>query len=266
MKWVKVRGPTQLSGTAKVTLGGEALTLPPDARYIAGIMPYVLSPGGPTAGEPILAKISLDMDVANLKPAEALAQPIGSSLGKSGIQPQFEAKYYPLNIPVKGGSKLTVYGEGLIDHTIEPYAGCTIVLTDYRPGPQAHCKVGKAESTGTSAGEVKGEDIRLEGGSMLRAVIATVVGTTVASTKGILGKMRIGSSGLKGMGDLEFMLEGVPGVIATDASTASAQEVSKLTWVDVEAPITDPVDLSPYFTLGVALSTAGKWVVGFLYT
>jgi hypothetical protein len=101
---------------------------------------------------------------------------------------------------------------------------------------------------------------------MLRAVIATVVGTTVASTKGIVGKFRVSSSGLRGMGDIEFMAEGVPGVIATDASTASAQEVAKLTWVDVEAPISDPADLDTYFNLGVALTTAGKWVIGFLYT
>jgi len=102
-------GPTALSGTTKTLLGGDTLKLPADARSILAVIPYLSSPGGPTAGEPIAASLTLESDDFPVMPYEVLAQPVGSSLGKSGVQPQFEAPKWPVNISVPGGSELSIY-------------------------------------------------------------------------------------------------------------------------------------------------------------
>jgi hypothetical protein len=84
--------------------------------------------------------------------------------------------------------------------------------------------------------------------------------------KGICGKFRLSSSGFKGMGDVELAIENIGGAIATDATTASLAEFAHLTRrKDLDIPVTDPIDIDDYFNLGVALTTAGKFVVGLLY-
>lgn len=263
--WSKVAKPTQLSGTTDVLVGGEPLKMPADAKSILAIIPYVSSPAGPTAGEPIIVKIRLESDDFPVAPYTVLAQPIGSSLGKSGIQPQLEAPKWPVNCPVKGGSELKIYASGLIDHTVEPYVAVTVIIADFAALPQFHAKLGQLTNTGTAALETKGSGIRITGGRALREVFGFVVGTTVASQKGIMGKFRLSSPGFKGMGDIEFMAEPISGVLATDATTASAQEFAKLTRLNVDVPITDPIDIDDYFNLAVALTTTGKWIVGVLY-
>jgi hypothetical protein len=263
--WTKVMGPTQLSGLTDVLIGGGSLKLPAAAKSILAIIPYVAAPGGNTAGEPIIAKVSLVSDDFPVAPYTVPCQVIGSSLGKSGIQPLEEAPTYPVNCPVKGGSELKIYGAGLIDHTIEPYVAVTVVIGDFYAAPQFHAKLGTVTSTGTSATEVAGSGIRLTGCRAIKKVAGFAVGGTVSEKTGIMGKFRLSSAGFKGMGDVEFAAEPISGVLKTDASTASAQEYAKLTMVDVDVPVTDPIDINDYFTLAVALSAAGKWAVGLIY-
>ena len=258
-------GPTQLSALTNTLIGGENLKLPADAKSILAIIPYISSPGGPTAGQSIIAKIDLQSDDFPIQPYLVPVQPVGSTLGKSGVQPQFEAPKYPINCPVTGGSELKIYGAGLIDHTIEPYIGVTVIIADFEARPQFHAKLGTLTSTGTAAGETKGSGVRLTGCTAIKEVLGLAVGTTVAGAKGIIGRFRLASAGFKGMGDIEFIKEPIGGVIATDASTASAQETAKLTRLMVDVPVTDPIDIDDYFNLRVAITTAGNWIIGVLY-
>jgi len=266
MRWAKVIGPTALSSTTDVLLGGANLKAPALAKSILAVIPQIGSPAGPTTAEPIAAKLTLQSNDFFVQPYITLPQPIGASLAKSGIQPQWEAPIYPVNCPIKGGSELMVYGTGLYNHTIEPYMAVTVIFADYVAGPQVHAKIGTFTNTGASAAEVKGSGIRLTGGKKIIEVNGFVVGTTVATLKGICSKMRLASSGLQGMGDLEWALEHVSGTIATDATTASVQECAKLSRVrDLDVPITDPIDLDDYHNLIVALTTTGNWVIGILF-
>ncbi|MBS7252326.1 MAG: hypothetical protein KIH08_17320, partial [Candidatus Freyarchaeota archaeon] len=233
MIWTKTMGPTQLSGTTDVLVGGDELTLPSAAKSILAIIPHLSSPGGNTAGQAIIAQVSLDSDDFSVKPYEVLAQPIGSSLGKSGIQPQDKAPIWPVNCPVPGGSELKIYAKGLHDHTIEPYVGVDVILGDFVAAPRFYSKLGTLTDTGVAAAEVKGSGIRITGGRALKKAYGLVVGTTVAAQKGIMGKFRLSSSDFEGgMGDLEFQAEPISGVLVTDATTASAQEDAKLKIVD----------------------------------
>jgi len=265
--WAKCMGPTALSGTTEVLVGGEEFKIPQQARCILAIIPYLSSPGGPTAGEPIIARVSLVSDDFKIQPYSILAQPIGSSLGKSGIQPQLEAPKFPVNCRVPGGAGLEIRAAGLIDHTVEPRVGVTLILSDFVARPQFFSKLGVLTDTGTAAKEVKGAGIRLTGIRKIVEVFGLVVGTTVAANEGIMGRYRLSSAGLIGMGDIEFMAEPISGAIATDATTASIQELAKLTRLTkLDIPTTDPIDLDDYFNLAVALTTSGKWLLGIRYT
>jgi hypothetical protein len=143
--------------------------------------------------------------------------------------------------------------------------GASIIIADFVPTPQYHGKVGDLTSTGTSAAETRGSDIRIEGGKALKEIMGLTVGTTVSEKKGLIGKFRLSSAGIKMFGDIEVLAEPIGGVLKTDATTASAQEVAHLARWPLDVPITDPIDITPYFNLAVALTDAGKWAVGLLY-
>jgi hypothetical protein len=267
MKVTKTVGPTVISGTTATKISGANFKLPADAKCLLAIIPHISSPAGLTAGEAVQAYVELKSDSNSIGPYKVLCAPIGSTLGKSGFSPQDPAPIYPVNCPVKGGSEIEVWATGLIDHTIEPYVTVDLVIADFIASPQFKAKLGTLTAMGsTSAGETKGSGIRLEGAHRIVELCGYAVGTTVATLKGICGKFRLSSSGFKAMGDQEFSVENIGGAVATDATTASVAEFAHLTRKrDLDIPVTDPIDIDDYFNLGVALTTAGKFIVGVLY-
>lgn len=270
MKWIKTVGPTVLSSTTSQKLGAANFKLPADARTLLAIIPYCEAPEGKTATEAVMASIEVKSDSNALGPYIALCAPIGSYLGADGGSIRGLAPIYPVNAPVKGGSEIELWGTGLINHTIEPYMQCDLILANFPvAGPRFKAKIGTLTAMGAAtAGETKGSGIRLEGGHTIKEVMGYAIGTTVAAAKGITGKFRLSSSGLKGMGDVEFAAEPVGGAkTALDAAgTAAVIEVAHLTRRRaLDIPITDPVDIDDYFNLGVAVTTAGKFILGVIF-
>ena len=266
MKIIKTVGPTILSGVTSVKVGGANFKLPADAKCILAIVPQVTSPAGLTAGIAVLASVELKSDSNPISPFKVLCAPIGSTLGKAGVAVQDHAPIYPVNCPVKGGSEIEIWATALHTHTIEPYVTCDIIISDFVASPQFKAKLGTLTATGTAAGETKGSGLRLEGARRIVELLGIAVGTTVATLKGICGKFRLSSSGLKAMGDQEFALEHIGGAVSLDATTATSIEFALLTRKsDLDIPVTDPIDIDDYFNLGVAITTAGKFIVGILY-
>jgi hypothetical protein len=289
MRYPKHIYPIILNALTTVKLGGGDTStsanfkLPADAKCILGIKPLISSPAGKTATEALMAKVSLDSDSNTIKPFEVLCAPVGSYLGADGVELRGEAPIYPANIPVKGGSEIQVYATGLIDHTIEPYVGVDLILADYydpNTMPRIKAKLGTLTTMGavTADYETKGSGIRIEGGRRIIELNGFAVGTTVAAAKGIAGRFRLSSAGFKGkdesgqekggMGDPMFGIEPVGGAkTALDAAgTPSVIESAMLTRSkELDIPITDPIDIDDYFKLAVAITTAGKFIVGVLY-
>lgn len=267
MKWIKTVGPTTLDSTTSVKISGANFKLPTDVKTLLAIIVHCSSPAGFTANEAIMASVELKSDSNPVVPYKVLTAPLGSTLAKAGIAPQDLAPIYPVNCPVKGGSELEIWGTGLINHTIEPYVTVDLILANFSAAPKYKAKIGTLTTMGAAtAGETKGSGIRLEGGSKIVEVVGYAVGTTVATLKGIIGKFRLSSSGFKGMGDVEFAAEAIGGAISTDATTPSSIEVAHLTRrKDLDIPITDPIDIDDYFNLGVAVTTAGKFVIGTIF-
>ena len=267
MKWIKTVGPTTLATTTVTKISGANFKLPQAAKSILAIIPHCTPPAGLTANEAVMASVTLLSDSNPIVPFTVLCAPIGSSLAKSGVAPQDLAPIYPVNCPVVGGSEISVWGTGLINHTIEPYVTVDLLLADYVAGPQRKAKIGTLTTMGAAtAGETKGSGIRLEGGHKIVEVNGYAVGTTVATLKGICGKFRLSSSGLKGMGDVEFAIENISGSLINDATTPSMLETAHLTRrTDLDIPISDPIDIDDYFNLGVGVTTAGRFVVGTIF-
>jgi hypothetical protein len=260
---VKSWGSTALSALTDVQIGGASFEFPSDAKCLLCAMPTLTSPAGNTANEPVAAKVKIQSTSNYLGDCTFLAQPIGSSLLKSSAQPQGaqENAIYPLFCPVKGGSKIDIYGTGLLDHTIEPRVGITIWFSDFMPDPvrypQTHWVVGVYTNTSTAAAEVVGSKISIIGGRRIIEVGGFAVGTTVAALKGLLSQMRLNSSDILAFGDLMYFLNPASGQVDTNIVECNAG----VTRIPCSIPIKDKATIADNHKLEVALTTTGNFVV-----
>jgi hypothetical protein len=257
------------TSTTKTQLnGGNDVTLPATAKSILAVVPY-LCHVTPTAGEPCWAKLELESDDFSVVPYAVLAQPVGSMLGKSGFTSAgpLSGVRWPVNCPVGGGDKLKVYGTALTANTVAPYMGAAIVVSDALPAsPQLRAKVGTVTDTGTAAGEVAGTSYSFTGGRKVVELFGAVVGTTVAASKPIVGYFRMESSEFYPPFPVKFPCEPIQGRIATDATTASAQEVVPgVSRFPVDINVRSPTTVQDYFNLELALTTTGKFVTGVMF-
>lgn len=260
---VKSWGATALSSTTDVQIGGADFEFPSDAKCLLAIMPTLSSPLANTANEPIVARIKVQSSSNYFGDLTFLAQPIGSSLLKSSAQPQGkqEDAIYPIYAPVKGGSKITLYGAGLFNHTIEPYMGATIWFSDFMVDPvkypQHHWTIGTFTNTGTPAAEVVGSKISIIGGRRIVEVGGFAVGTTVAALKGLLTKIRLNSSDILAFGDIEYFLNPASGQVDTNI----VECIGAVARVPCSIPIKDKATIADNCTNTVALTTTGNFIV-----
>lgn len=261
----KFSGYTALSSTTAVLLGGAAVELPDGAREIVAMIPYLTSPAGNTASEPVAAEAYLESDDVKVVPFHVLAQPIGSSLLKSTTQVQGETTkgaLYEVHAPVKGGESISCYGKGLFNHTIEPYMGVLIVYSNMPMGkPQLFSKIGTFTNTGTAAGRVTGSNITIVGSSRLREIFGMAVGTTVAALKGVAGHIDLQSEGFSPAWTLHLPINPASGQVDTNIQEA----IGGVSRLKVDIAMKDKCTVADGFTLAVALTTTGNWIAGVMY-
>lgn len=263
---IKVIGPTALSALTEVLLGATALELPAAAKQILAVVPVISSPAGCTANEPVAGKCKLISDDFKVNPFTCLAQPIGSSLLKSSAQPQgaLDQVIYPVNCKITGGSKLSAYGIGLFDHTIEPYMSCAVIFSDQDPTePQRYMQVGTFTNTGTAATEVVGTDMSLVGGRRLVEVGGFAVGTTVAALKGLMCKLRFTGDDFTPSWDQIVPLNPASGQVDTNI----VESIAGVARWKVDIGLNpNKSTIKNYCTLSVALTTTGNFapMVGYI--
>jgi len=260
----KFSGFTALSSTTAVLLGGAAVELPAGARSILAMIPIITSPAGNTAAEPIAAEAYLESDDVKLVPYHVFPNPIGSSLLKSVAQVQGKNRdvLYPVNCPVKGGEQIKCYGKGLFDHTIEPYMGVLLIYSDQSPSkPQVFAKIGTFTNTGTAAARVTGSNLTVVGGRRLIEIIGFAVGTTVAALKGVSGHIDLSCEGFTPAWSLHLPINCASGQVDTNIQEA----VAAVARLEVDIAMADKCVINDGFTLAVALTTTGNWIVGVLF-
>ena len=260
----KFSGYTALSSTTAVLLGGAAVELPATARSIVAMIPYLTSPAGNTAGEPVAAEAYLESDDVRVVPYHVLAQPIGSSLLKSVAQVQGAAKdvLYPVNCPVKGGENINCYGKGLFNHTIEPYMGVLLIYSNVSPSmPQVFAKIGTFTNTGIAAGRVTGSNISVVGGNRLIEIGGLAVGTTVAALKGVSGHIDLQCEGFAPAWALHVPINPASGQVDTNIQEC----VAGVARLPVDVQMASKCVINDAFTLAVALTTTGNWIAQILF-
>jgi hypothetical protein len=272
IKTRKTLGPTVLSATTEQKLDGANFEIPADAKTLVAIQVFCDAPAGKTATEAVMAYVTLDSNSNKFKPYTVLTAPIGSYLGADGLSIHDKGPIYPVNAPVTGGTQMWAMANGLIDHTIEPYVQCDLIFSNAPPaGPQVYAQIGTLTTdSAVAAGTItKGSGIIVENGHNIFEFDAYCTGTTVAAAKGQTGRMKIDSSDMDSMGAIEFALEPIGGAkTALDAAgTASVIECAHLTRCqDLSIPIKARCSLVESHTVSVAVTTAGKFIVGVLFT
>lgn len=258
----KFTGYTAMSSTTEELLGGAALELPDGTREIIGIVPYCYSPAGNTANEPVTCYVSVTSNDVKVVPFQALCSPIGSSLLKSSAQPQGESPFYPMHVPVKGGESLSIYGAGLFNHTIEPYVGCLVIISDASQGkPQVYSKISTFTNTGTAATTVSGGTISIVGGRQIIELAGYAVGTTVAALKGLGGHFIFTSDNFTPSWTLHLPIEPASGQVDTNIVECIAGVSRKKIAMDISSKLTITIG----FNLAVALTTTGNFVAQLIY-
>lgn len=261
----KFTGYTALSSTDAQLLGGAALELPDAARNLVAMIPFITSPAGCTANEPVAGKAYLESDDVKVVPYTVLAQPIGSSLLKSSAQPQGETLkgvLYPMNVPIKGGESIKCYGQGLFNHTIEPYMGVLLIYSDQPPTfPQVYSKVSTFTNTSTAAARVSGGTVTIVGGRKLIEIAGFAVGTTVAALKGLTGHFDFNSEGFTPSWDLHLPINPASGQVDTNI----VECIGGVARLQVEIAMKDKCVVNIGFTLAVALTTTGNFVAQLMF-
>jgi len=255
--------PTALSSTTKTQLNGDAdVVLPSWAKSILAVSP-VLASAGMTVDETIIAKMTIESAELNVSPFELIFDPIGGGLGTETASLASKIPKYPLNLACKGGERLQVYGTGLINNTIEPYAGAVLVLSDAPPSrPQTKAKVGTLTTCGTANVETAGSNVEISGARKLSEVYGVVSPTGVTITvEGTSGYFRLASADFLKPLPLKFPAQPCGGAVGTGLSIL----IDGIARFPVDVPCSQRTVIEDYCTMVDTQTTAPQFIVGVLY-
>jgi len=254
-------GATSLgTGITKTLLGGANLVLPEWAQCIVAVIPQV-NIAVPTAGESVIAKLSLESEDFNVGPFEVLAAPISACLGATIAPFVARPERYLVNCPVVGGSKLSLYGTALVANTSAPTMSCTIVISSEPPkGKQRFAKMGTLTGTGTVAStEVAGTQYSFSKGSRITEVFGVVAPDTLAAADDMSGYIRYSSSEFDRVTPAKLEFNPVVGGLSTIFST----KIDGVSRLPLDIPIVrGQVNIQDYLYMDTAPAAAGSFVSG----
>jgi len=282
MEHPKVLGPTIMTGTSEVELGGSGARLkaPCDGSILA-IKIEMARAGVATTLQADICVMRLDSDTIPVKPYEVFCEPIGANAGAEITPYKAESKWLPVNAPVKKGEELKITGAELIAETVHPYIAVTVLFADYVATPQYHSKIGTHTAAGAAAQEYKmTTPITIVGAKWIKAIYGIQWEVTPASGKGCIFKYRLSSSGFKhtgeraglpekaGMGDIEFAGCFIPGFLSAGTTAdAVASRLTRLEMYDKEGiPIETPATIDCYCNAAAAFNAAGYFNIQIVYT
>lgn len=262
----KCLGPTITTGTSEIDIGGTGVTIAaPFTGTLIGIQVQAIRAGVATAAESDTIVVRLKSNHAKVVPFEVLAQPINAGVGTDIAAYKEKAPMIPVNCPVGQGDLIQATAAELTACTVHVYVGVTFIFADFSATPQYHSMIGtQTACSAAAATESAVNTITIPSGySSIKRIYAMTVDTTLASGKGQVCKYRIESTVFLKGGQLEFIGEGVAGVLG-GASTGSFTRLTEL--VDLDVPISGQTILNGYEHNVVAVTTAGKWNYQVMFT
>lgn len=267
---IELATPTVCPDTNKTQLGSDVV-LPTTAKSILAVVPFMV--GSDVTLLPHMAYVSLESDdlPTNIAPYEVLLPPIGTGITAtegSVVIPSL-APRYPLNVSVKGGERIRVYGTPYIDVTaLDQTIGCALILsTNPISGTQKHAKVGALGTVGAAEEniEISGGTVTINGAHRLCEVmgIAAALGST--SLESVIGSFRLASSGFQPNIPLKYPFAGYGGggLIAGGSNSTTAAGMERF---EVDVGMSSPITIENFCTIIMAtMSLAQNFAVGIVY-
>jgi hypothetical protein len=274
MEHPKVLGPTIMTGTSEVDIGGSGVRLEsPTNGSILAIKIEMARAGVATTKEADLVVVRLKSNTIPVVPYEALSQPVNAGTGAEITPYKADGKWYPVNAPVKVGDKLQITGAEQQTCTVHPYVCVTVMFADWIAQPQYHSVIGTLTAAGAAAQEYKmTTGIDIVGGKWIKAIYAALFTVTDASGAGCIYKYRLSSTMFKnamkaGMGDIEFAGQFIPGFLSAGTTAdAVADRLTAIELYDKEGiPLGTPAHIDCYCAASVAFTAAGYFQVQIVY-
>lgn len=269
---------TKLGGTQVVGTGADYI-LPTAARCIVGVRPHFYGVT-PTANEAMTATLKVESADLGMKDYEVFASPIDSGLGTNEMQQVEAAPWWPLMQPCFGGEKVQFYGTAQVANTAAPYMNVDVLLSDSFPHgfdgrnwQQNYAPVqakiaginygGGPTATGTAAASVATDGGLTISGPKKRLIglVGLVVGTTPAASKPIGGSFIINASEMA-VNPQRWCAEPITGFLGT---TTAAVQAHLSGMYPINLALRAPSTPKASFALDLAITTAGKFEVGYLY-
>lgn len=263
--------PTSIPDVTKTQINaGSDVVIPTDIRSILAVIPVLSVDAGITAAKSKIAKCIIESDdlPAGVAPLELLCNPIGA--GTDEIPSVFSdtPQKYAVNIPCKGGERIRVYGQGLVDATTDPKMSCALIMsTSPPPGSQVHGKVGAlTASSGTNAVPASAGTITLSGAQRLIEVMGLITANVTTTLEGFTGVLELQSSEFVPNLPMRFPCSPISGGIVATTDAHIGDVMAGLLRMPVDLGLKSPATIESFGTIYAStISSAPKFAAGFLY-
>lgn len=290
MEYPKVLGPTILTGTSEIDLGGTGVRLTsPCNGSILAVQVQMARAGVPTTVESdtVVCRLkSISGQLAGIVPYEFFAQPVNAGIGAEIKPYQEEALWFPVNAMCRIGDSLQITAAELTVCTVHPYVGATVMFADYIAAPQYHSQIGTSTACGAAAQEYKmTSGIDIVGAVWIKKIFGLCTEVTPASGKGLIYKYRLTSTLFKhadpkrltqagapipiitGMGDIEFQGNFVPAMLSAGPTVnANADRLARIEFPNDGVPVDTPAHIDCYHSAAVAFNAAGSFNIQIVYS
>ncbi len=264
-KSVTCVGPTILSVTAltETEVGGAAgWTVPAGTRSIEGVKISYTTNLVNDAVLPKVARVRIHSEDLKVEPAYIFAQGIGSQL-TSGNGDQSPSRYYPLNIPCKGGEVVFFAGTQVVTTTTAGAMAITVFFNNTGPdGKQYFYKTSAAVYAMPVTAALKTTDPTtyvVSGGTRITGVYGMVWGTIAAAATGIAGRFQLESPDFKTAFPVMWAVDRANAILSVGPVPI---ETSCAEGLDIPISDTTNVTQSVY---NLSTTTAGAFITGVQY-
>lgn len=259
--------PTVCAATTKTQInGGDDIVLPTGIKSILAFVPILAVDAGITAGSAKVAKViveSSDIPVG-IAPLELLCEPIGGGLGAAISAKAATPPKYAVNIPVNGGERISIYGEGLSDPTTDPMIACAIICSTEPPmGPQRKGEVSaQMVASGTTAVAKANGSWTISGAHRIVEVLGAAVNNVVTTLEGHSMMIELVSSGFVPNLPLRYPTTPISGGVGT----AIDDLFGGLARFPIDIGLKSPSTVSIYGTqYATTISAAPDFVAAIMY-
>ena len=254
------------TGVAKTSLG--TTPKPSDSQNLIEFIPYYAPTGAVTAGESALLETAVEsVSVKDILPKRIINPPIQAGLGAtySTLIPILEA--YECNTPLESGSNsiIEVFGQAQVANTVGMVMGCALHYSNSPPSkPQMfYEKPDNETSTGTAATTVSGGVITINGGTMLKTLMAELGAGTVLASQSYIASMQFNSPNFENSQSIEVPLQPVSVGLSTLIGTGQPKAAI---YKNVNMGMKPTTTITTVLRLSEALTNAGNFIgaVGYL--